>query len=151
MNVSFDPFRMVNSYGAFGSVTKTRHEVSEWGVWSMLRWACGMHIVMLLFLLYVIMLRHRITGILTVAYTRTHIIFVQQVILQGTSDPVYASPTAVWRDFDFACKPGNIDRPPCLISPYHIRMDWLMWFAAFQSYQVVWVNVGVKLVNCAWR
>ena len=27
MNVSFEPFRIVNSYGAFGSVTKVRHEV----------------------------------------------------------------------------------------------------------------------------
>jgi hypothetical protein len=29
MNISFDPFRIVNSYGAFGSVTKVRHEVSR--------------------------------------------------------------------------------------------------------------------------
>ncbi len=27
MNRSFDPFRIVNTYGAFGSITKTRHEV----------------------------------------------------------------------------------------------------------------------------
>ena len=25
---------------------------------------------------------------------------------------------------------------PCVISPYHLRIDWLMWFAAFQNYQV---------------
>ena len=29
MNVSFDSFRIVNSYGAFGSITKVRHEVSD--------------------------------------------------------------------------------------------------------------------------
>lgn len=28
MNVSFEPFRIVNSYGAFGSITKVRNEVS---------------------------------------------------------------------------------------------------------------------------
>lgn len=27
---------------------------------------------------------------------------------------------------------GDIMRRPCLISPYHYRLDWLMWFAAFQ-------------------
>ena len=27
MNTSFDPFRLVNSYGAFGSVTKQRNEL----------------------------------------------------------------------------------------------------------------------------
>lgn len=27
MNASFDPFRIVNTYGAFGSITKVRHEV----------------------------------------------------------------------------------------------------------------------------
>ena len=27
MNTSFDVFRLVNTYGAFGSVTKLRHEV----------------------------------------------------------------------------------------------------------------------------
>lgn len=27
MNISFDSFRLVNSYGAFGSVTKVRYEV----------------------------------------------------------------------------------------------------------------------------
>ena len=24
---------------------------------------------------------------------------------------------------------------PCAITPYHYRLDWLMWFAAFGSYQ----------------
>ena len=27
---------------------------------------------------------------------------------------------------------GDVKRRPCLISPYHYRLDWLMWFAAFQ-------------------
>eukprot|EP01034_Spumella_vulgaris_P021480 gene21480-27515_t len=87
MNISFDPFRLVNSYGAFGSITKTRHEV----------------------------------------------------VLQGTTSDATLSTDdtkqVVWRDFEFACKPGDINRRPCVISPYHIRIDWLMWFAAFQNYQ----------------
>ena len=32
-------------------------------------------------------------------------------------------------------QPGKVDRAPCFISPYHYRLDWLMWFAAFQRYQ----------------
>jgi hypothetical protein len=31
MNASFDPFRIVNTYGAFGTITKVRHEVSYCG------------------------------------------------------------------------------------------------------------------------
>lgn len=57
MNASFHPFRIVNTYGAFGSVTKVRNEV----------------------------------------------------ILQGT-DAVRLDEKAVWRDFEFACKPGDINR-----------------------------------------
>ncbi|KAJ8366921.1 hypothetical protein AAFF_G00336750 [Aldrovandia affinis] len=83
MNTSFDPLRIVNTYGAFGSVTKERTEV----------------------------------------------------VFQGTlsSDP--QDEAAVWEEYQFVCKPGDVRRRPCLISPYHYRLDWLMWFAAFQTYE----------------
>ena len=42
---------------------------------------------------------------------------------------------AQWLEIEFRCKPGATDRCPCLISPYHYRLDWLMWFAAFQVNQ----------------
>ena len=82
MNASFDPFGLVNTYGAFGSVGRERYEV----------------------------------------------------ILQGTSA---ASPdeTAEWLEYDLPCKPGDVRRRPCLITPYHYRLDWQIWFAAFGSYQ----------------
>ncbi|XP_025272879.1 lipase maturation factor 1 isoform X1 [Canis lupus baileyi] len=83
MNTSFNPLRIVNTYGAFGSITKERTEV----------------------------------------------------ILQGTAAPNASSPDAVWEDYEFKCKPGDPGRRPCLISPYHYRLDWLMWFAAFQTYE----------------
>ncbi|XP_037588169.1 lipase maturation factor 1 isoform X2 [Cebus imitator] len=83
MNTSFNPLRIVNTYGAFGSVTKERTEV----------------------------------------------------VLQGTASPNASAPDAVWEDFEFKCKPGDPSRRPCLISPYHYRLDWLMWFAAFQTYE----------------
>ncbi|KAM3662114.1 lipase maturation factor 1 [Ammospiza maritima maritima] len=83
MNTSFNSLRIVNTYGAFGSITKERTEV----------------------------------------------------ILQGTSSLDPNDPTAVWEEFEFKCKPGDLRRRPCLISPYHYRLDWLMWFAAFQTYE----------------
>ncbi|XP_003727400.2 lipase maturation factor 1 [Strongylocentrotus purpuratus] len=83
MNTSFDSFRIVNTYGAFGSITKERTEV----------------------------------------------------IFQGTGDPNPSNPAAEWLEYEFKCKPGDIRRRPCLITPYHYRLDWLLWFAAFQNYQ----------------
>ncbi|XP_069140641.1 lipase maturation factor 1-like [Argopecten irradians] len=95
MNTSFEPLRIVNTYGAFGSVTKERTEI----------------------------------------------------ILQGTYDNPYDK-GAIWEEYEFHCKPGNVTRRPCLISPYHYRLDWLMWFAAFQTYERnPWlVHLCVKLM-----
>ena len=58
-----------------------------------------------------------------------------EIIFQGSYGPNPSAPSAEWLDYEFKCKPGNVSRAPCLISPYHYRLDWLMWFAAFQSYQ----------------
>merc|ERR1712062_786230 len=83
MNTSFEPFRLVNTYGAFGHVTKERTEI----------------------------------------------------IFEGTYATNPDDSNAEWLEYEFKCKPGNVKQMPCLISPYHYRLDWLMWFAAFQSYQ----------------
>ncbi|KAI6646711.1 Lipase maturation factor 1 [Oopsacas minuta] len=82
MNTSFDAYRIVNTYGAFGSITKQRTEI----------------------------------------------------IIEATWDNP-SNRSAVWHEYEFHCKPGNTTRRPCTISPYHYRLDWLMWFAAFQNYQ----------------
>ncbi|XP_022598648.1 lipase maturation factor 1 [Seriola dumerili] len=97
MNTSFDPLRIVNTYGAFGSITKERTEV----------------------------------------------------IFQGTLSPDPKDPQAVWEEYQFLCKPGDVYRRPCLISPYHYRLDWLMWFAAFQTYeQSEWViHIAGRLLS----
>ncbi|KAG1701400.1 Lipase maturation factor 1 [Nymphon striatum] len=96
MNYNFDPFRIVNTYGAFGSVTKMRSEV----------------------------------------------------ILQGTYSTDPNDPSASWLEYEFKCKPGNVTKRPCLISPYHYRLDWLAWFAAFQNYQYnPWlIHLAAKLM-----
>ena len=54
-----------------------------------------------------------------------------EVIIEGSlNDSLHGGQQ--WTEYEFKCKPGNITRRPCWISPYHYRLDWLMWFAAFQ-------------------
>jgi len=39
----------------------------------------------------------------------------------------------VWAEYEFKGKPGNPRRIPAQFAPYHLRLDWLMWFAAMSS------------------
>lgn len=57
-----------------------------------------------------------------------------EVIFQGTRNltVIPDEEGGIWEEYQFKCKPGDPRRRPCLISPYHYRLDWLMWFAAFQ-------------------
>ncbi|AUX43505.1 membrane protein [Sorangium cellulosum] len=57
-----------------------------------------------------------------------------EVILEGTSDEALGEGTR-WLEYDLPCKPGDVRRRPCLITPYHYRLDWQIWFAAFGSYE----------------
>lgn len=87
MNRSFDPLHLVNTYGAFGAVTKHRDEI----------------------------------------------------ILEGTSD-ARVGPDTEWKEYQFKAKPGDVSRMPRVVSPYQMRLDWLMWFAAMGSWrQYPWV------------
>jgi hypothetical protein len=82
MNMSFNPLHLVNTYGAFGSITRERYEIA----------------------------------------------------IEGTSDEGVTEQT-VWREYQFKGKPGDPARRPSQIAPYHLRLDWLMWFAAMGSAQ----------------
>ena len=55
-----------------------------------------------------------------------------EVVLEGTSDAVLG-PDTEWREYQFPCKPGDVARRPCVVSPYHYRLDWQLWFAAMSS------------------
>jgi hypothetical protein len=77
MNTSFEPLHIVNTYGAFGSITRVRNEI----------------------------------------------------VIEGTMDPV-ADERAHWSAYEFKGKPGDPARRPRQYAPYHLRLDWLMWFAA---------------------
>jgi hypothetical protein len=78
MNTSFEPFHLVNTYGAFGGITRTRYEI----------------------------------------------------VIEGTDDETVSSATK-WREYEFKGKPGDPNRRAPQIAPYHLRLDWLMWFEAF--------------------
>jgi hypothetical protein len=56
-----------------------------------------------------------------------------ELILQGTHDTAITRKT-VWRDYEWKCKPGDPNQRPCLVTPYHYRLDWLIWFAAMSDY-----------------
>jgi hypothetical protein len=49
-----------------------------------------------------------------------------EVVVEGTLD---TSPDAAeWREYEFKAKPGDPKRRPPQWAPYHLRLDWLMWF-----------------------
>jgi len=77
MNASFEPLHLVNTYGAFGSITRDRFEI----------------------------------------------------VIEGT-DETELTPQTKWREYEFKGKPGDPARMPPQVAPYHMRLDWLMWFEA---------------------
>ncbi|MFF3692995.1 lipase maturation factor family protein [Streptomyces sp. NPDC002221] len=97
MNTTYEPLHLVNSYGAFGSITRIRHEV----------------------------------------------------VIEGTADEAVTERT-IWREYEFHGKPGDVRRLPRQFAPYHLRLDWLLWFLALSpSYGSSWFGAFVErlLVN----
>src|SRR5262245_35311578 len=88
MNYSYNRFHLVNTYGAFGSVTKERYEI----------------------------------------------------VIEGTDDPFISDQTH-WREYEFKAKPGNPMRKAPQVAPYHLRLDWLVWFLPFR---VTVTNRGIQ-------
>ncbi|MFJ2784081.1 lipase maturation factor family protein [Streptomyces sp. NPDC093249] len=92
MNRSYDPYHLVNTYGAFGTVGRVREEI----------------------------------------------------VVEGTHDPEPHEGT-VWREYGFRGKPGDPRRMPRQFAPYHLRLDWLMWFAALSpGYARPWFGPFVE-------
>jgi hypothetical protein len=54
-----------------------------------------------------------------------------EIIVEGTNDDDPAN--ATWAAYEFRCKPGRLDRRPCVVAPYQYRIDWQMWFAAMSD------------------
>jgi len=55
-----------------------------------------------------------------------------EIIFEGTNDTP-TDETAQWRAYEFPCKPGDLERRPCVVSPFQPRLDWQIWFAAMAS------------------
>lgn len=51
-----------------------------------------------------------------------------EIVVEGTADPDPESTDAAWREYGFKGKPGDVRRVPGQFAPYHLRLDWLMWF-----------------------
>jgi hypothetical protein len=53
-----------------------------------------------------------------------------EVVIEGThSDNVLDE--SAWKEYEFKGKPGQLDRIPPVVAPYHLRLDWMIWFLPF--------------------
>jgi Lipase maturation factor len=63
----------------------------------------------------------------------------REVVIEGTED-ADVSPQTAWQEYEFKGKPGAVSRLPRQWAPYHLRLDWLMWFAAISpGYAEPWL------------
>ncbi len=64
-----------------------------------------------------------------------------EIVLEGTSDRVVTAATE-WKEYGFKGKPGDVRRIPPQVAPYHLRLDWLVWFLPFS---VVVSSSGIRV------
>jgi hypothetical protein len=50
-----------------------------------------------------------------------------EILLEGTS-AAYPEERSVWKAYEFKGKPSDPKRRPPQVAPYHLRLDWMMWF-----------------------
>jgi hypothetical protein len=53
-----------------------------------------------------------------------------EIVVEGTSDRVLL-PSTAWKEYGFKAKPGDLKRMPPQVAPYHLRLDWMIWFLPF--------------------
>jgi hypothetical protein len=63
-----------------------------------------------------------------------------EVIVEGTRAE-HPDDDAEWLAYEFKGKPGDPARIPRQYAPYHLRLDWLMWFLALGSRDTRWFMV----------
>jgi hypothetical protein len=73
-----------------------------------------------------------------------------EVILEGTRDDV---PTREghWQAYELPCMPGDPRRRPCVITPYHERLDWQMWFVGNGAARGEPIDQEPWLVHLIWQ
>ena len=53
-----------------------------------------------------------------------------EIVLEATQDVILNERTT-WHEYAFRAKPGDPRRRPPQVAPYHLRLDWMMWFLPF--------------------
>ena len=51
-----------------------------------------------------------------------------EIVVEGTLAEEPDAAAAEWREYHFKGKPGDVRAVPRQWAPYHLRLDWLMWF-----------------------
>ena len=57
-----------------------------------------------------------------------------EIVIEGSNDG------ALWKPYEFAWKPGDVERRPGFVAPHQPRLDWQMWFAALNPRGASWLN-----------
>ena len=73
-----------------------------------------------------------------------------EVILEETRDEI-PDRLARWQEYELPCMPGDPRRRPCLISPYHYRLDWQMWFVGNGAAHGETIEDEPWLVHLVWQ
>jgi hypothetical protein len=73
-----------------------------------------------------------------------------EVILEGTADAV-PDPTTRWEEYELPCMPGDPKRRPCIITPYHYRLDWQMWFVGNGAARGEPIEDEPWLIHLVWQ
>ncbi|MET3205412.1 MULTISPECIES: lipase maturation factor family protein [unclassified Arthrobacter] len=60
-----------------------------------------------------------------------------EIVVEGTLDKEPGD-SADWREYAFRGKPGDVRRLPRQWAPYHLRLDWLMWFLPLRTVHEEW-------------
>jgi hypothetical protein len=72
-----------------------------------------------------------------------------EVVLEGTFDE--NPTTAHWEEYELPCMPGDPNRRPCIVSPYHYRLDWQMWFVGNGAARGEQIEEEPWLVHLVWQ
>jgi len=63
-----------------------------------------------------------------------------EIVVEGTLDE-FPDDASEWREYAFKGKPGDVRRIPRQFAPYHLRLDWLMWFLPLGRMWEPWFEV----------
>ncbi|MEO6200334.1 MAG: lipase maturation factor family protein [Cryobacterium sp.] len=65
-----------------------------------------------------------------------------EVVVEGSAAE-HPAEEAGWLAYEFRGKPGDPQRMPRQFAPYHLRLDWLMWFLALGARDTRWFETFI--------